>query len=90
MCELLGMVASQPADVVFSFTGLALRGGKTGPHADGWGLALYDGKFARVFARNKGVNYIFRKFFEQIFKIFALSSPAEYQNCISCHTFGTF
>lgn len=49
MCELLGMVASQPADVVFSFTGLALRGGKTGPHADGWGLALYDGKFARVF-----------------------------------------
>jgi predicted glutamine amidotransferase len=49
MCELLGMVASQPADVVFSFTGLALRGGKTGPHADGWGLALYDGKFARMF-----------------------------------------
>jgi predicted glutamine amidotransferase len=49
MCELLGMVASQPADVIFSFTGLALRGGKTGPHADGWGLALYDGMFARVF-----------------------------------------
>jgi predicted glutamine amidotransferase len=49
MCELLGMVASAPADVVFSFTGLALRGGKTGPHADGWGLSLYDGKFARLF-----------------------------------------
>ncbi|MET0390894.1 MAG: class II glutamine amidotransferase [Polyangiales bacterium] len=49
MCELLGMVASQPADVVFSFTGLALRGGQTGPHADGWGLALYDGMFARLF-----------------------------------------
>jgi predicted glutamine amidotransferase len=49
MCELLGMVASQPADVLFSFTGLALRGGQTGPHADGWGLALYDGKFARLF-----------------------------------------
>ena len=28
MCELLGMVASHPADVVFSFTGLALRGGR--------------------------------------------------------------
>jgi len=49
MCELLGMVTSHPADVVFSFTGLALRGGQTGPHADGWGLSLYDGKFARTF-----------------------------------------
>ena len=49
MCELLGMVANQPADLTFSFTGLALRGGQTGPHADGWGLSLYDGKFARTF-----------------------------------------
>jgi len=49
MCELLGMVASEPADVLFSFTGLAMRGGQTGPHADGWGLAVYDGKFARLF-----------------------------------------
>lgn len=49
MCELLGIVSSAPADVVFSFTGLALRGGGTGPHADGWGLSLYDGRFARTF-----------------------------------------
>jgi glutamine amidotransferase len=49
MCELLGMVASHPADVVFSFTGLALRGGQTGPHADGWGLSLYHDRFARTF-----------------------------------------
>jgi glutamine amidotransferase len=49
MCELFGMVTSHPADVVFSFTGLTLRGGQTGPHADGWGLSLYDGKFARTF-----------------------------------------
>ncbi len=49
MCELLGMVASHPTDVIFSFTGLALRGGQTGPHADGWGLSLYDGRFARTF-----------------------------------------
>jgi predicted glutamine amidotransferase len=49
MCELLGMVASHPADVVFSFTGLALRGGQTGPHADGWGLSLYEENFARTF-----------------------------------------
>ena len=49
MCELLAMVASHPADVTFSFTGLALRGGQTGPHADGWGLSLYEGRFARTF-----------------------------------------
>jgi predicted glutamine amidotransferase len=49
MCELLGMIASQPADVVFSFTGLALRGGQTGPHADGWGLSFFDGNIARTF-----------------------------------------
>ena len=49
MCELLGMVTSHPADIVFSFTGLALRGGQTGPHADGWGLSLYQDRFARTF-----------------------------------------
>lgn len=49
VCELLGMVASHPADVSFSFTGLSLRGGRTGPHADGWGLSLYEGNFARTF-----------------------------------------
>ena len=43
------MECNVPTDIVFSFTGFALRGGKTGPHADGWGLALYDGKFARSF-----------------------------------------
>ena len=36
-------------DIVFSFAGLANRGGKTGHHADGWGLALYEGKSARIF-----------------------------------------
>ena len=49
MCELLGMECNVPTDIVFSFTGFMMRGGKTGPHADGWGLALYDGKFARSF-----------------------------------------
>ena len=38
------MECNVPTDIVFSFTGFALRGGKTGPHADGWGLALYDGQ----------------------------------------------
>ena len=49
MCELLGMECNVPTDIVFSFSGLRQRGGRTGPHADGWGLAFYDGKAARVF-----------------------------------------
>jgi predicted glutamine amidotransferase len=53
MCELMGMECNVPTDITFSFTGFALRGGKTGPHADGWGVALYDGKFARGFLEPK-------------------------------------
>lgn len=49
MCELLGMECNVPTDIVFSFSGLALRGGAKGPHADGWGLALYDGNAVRTF-----------------------------------------
>ena len=49
MCELLGMECNVPTDIVFSFHALALRGGLKGPHGDGWGLALYERKAARVF-----------------------------------------
>ncbi len=49
MCELLGMECKVPTDIVFSFAGLASRGGKHGPHADGWGLALYEGRQVRTF-----------------------------------------
>ncbi len=49
MCELLGMECNVPTDIVFSFSGLAMRGGAKGPHSDGWGLALYEGKRARIF-----------------------------------------
>ncbi len=49
MCELLGMDCNVPTDILFSFTGLAMRGGRTAPHSDGWGLALYEGRFARTF-----------------------------------------
>ena len=49
MCELLGMECNVPTDIVFSFSGLALRGGDRGPHADGWGLALYEGRAVRTF-----------------------------------------
>lgn len=43
------MDCNTPTDIVFSFTGLSRRGGATGPHADGWGLAFFDGPAARVF-----------------------------------------
>lgn len=49
MCELLGMECNVHTDIVFSFSGLALRGGVKGPHADGWGLALYEDKAVRTF-----------------------------------------
>jgi glutamine amidotransferase len=49
MCELLGMSANVPTDICFSFTGLMQRGGKTGPHRDGWGIAFYEGPGCRMF-----------------------------------------
>ncbi len=49
MCELLGMSANVPTDICFSFTGLMQRGGKTGPHCDGWGITFYEGKGFRNF-----------------------------------------
>lgn len=49
MCELLGMSANVPTDIVFSFTGLVQRGGVTGPHKDGWGITFYEGKGCRTF-----------------------------------------
>ncbi len=49
MCELLGMSANVPTDIVFSFTGLIERSGNTGPHKDGWGIAFYEGKGCRLF-----------------------------------------
>jgi predicted glutamine amidotransferase len=49
MCELLGVTSSSPVDIAFSFSGFVLRGGQTGPHADGWGVSLYQDRFARTF-----------------------------------------
>lgn len=49
MCELLGMSANVPTDICFSFTGLMQRGGRTGPHRDGWGIVFYEGKGFRTF-----------------------------------------
>lgn len=49
MCEMLGMSANVPTDIVFSFTGLMQRGGRTGPHRDGWGIGFYEGRGLRLF-----------------------------------------
>ncbi|MDH4189395.1 MAG: class II glutamine amidotransferase [Betaproteobacteria bacterium] len=49
MCELFAMSASQPTDVGPYLSRLMPRGGRTGPHADGWGVAYYEGRAARVF-----------------------------------------
>jgi|LakMenEpi03Aug12_release.lakeMendotaPanAssembly.Ray.scaffolds.fasta_scaffold02287_36 predicted glutamine amidotransferase len=51
MCELLALSANTPTDLRFSFLGLRRRGGATGDHSDGWGLASFDpdGRGVRLF-----------------------------------------
>lgn len=49
MCELLGMSARHLTDVDHSLALLRPRGGEIGPHADGWGVAFYEGRDARIF-----------------------------------------
>nr|WP_314266401.1 class II glutamine amidotransferase [uncultured Moellerella sp.] len=49
MCELLGMSANVPTDISFSLSGLIPRGGRTGPHKDGWGVTFYEGLGCRTF-----------------------------------------
>jgi len=49
MCQLLGMNCNTPTDVTFSFSGFAQRGGHTDDHADGWGIAFFEGAGLRHF-----------------------------------------
>jgi len=49
MCELLGMNCNVPTDIRFSFRGFSRRGGETGPHDDGWGIAFYGQRGCRLF-----------------------------------------
>lgn len=48
MCQLLGMNSSKPAAVDFSFAGFAERGGRTGEHRDGWGVAIHTADGCRL------------------------------------------
>ncbi len=49
MCQLLGMNCNIPTDICFSFTGFRKRGGETDIHADGWGIAFFEGRGVRLF-----------------------------------------
>jgi predicted glutamine amidotransferase len=41
MCELFGLSSKQPTTVQISLAEFARRGGATGPHIDGWGIAFF-------------------------------------------------
>jgi glutamine amidotransferase len=66
MCELLGVTSSVATNLALSFSGFAMRGGKTGPHADGWGVSFYEGRFARTFLEPRpAYNSALREFLRQ-------------------------
>ena len=46
MCQLLGMNANVPTDLMFSFTGFATRAEE---HKDGFGIAFFEGAGTRLF-----------------------------------------
>jgi glutamine amidotransferase len=46
MCQLLGLNANTPTDLVFSFTGFSQRAVE---HKDGFGIAFFEGAGARLF-----------------------------------------
>ena len=49
MCQLFALSSNVPSAVTFSFTGFSARGGATGEHGDGFGLAFHDGADFRHF-----------------------------------------
>jgi predicted glutamine amidotransferase len=53
MCQLLGMNSANPADLRFSFTGFAARGGLTDHHGDGFGVGFFEDKACRLFIDNQ-------------------------------------
>ena len=46
MCQLLGLNANTPTDIVFSFTGFSTRAQE---HADGFGIAFFEQRGVRLF-----------------------------------------
>ena len=54
MCQLLGMNANTPTDVMFSFTGLATRADE---HKDGFGIAFFEDRGLRHFIDRDGATH---------------------------------
>ncbi len=64
MCQLLGMNANTPTDVMFSFAGLATRADE---HKDGFGVAFFEDRGLRLFvdpqsARESPVSELIRRY----------------------------
>lgn len=51
MCQLMGMNANTPTDVMFSFTGLATRADE---HKDGFGVAFFEDRGVRLLVDHHG------------------------------------
>jgi len=49
MCQLFALNSIAPTAVTFAFTGFSARGGQTGEHADGWGIAFHGKDGCRSF-----------------------------------------
>lgn len=49
MCQLFALSCSAPAAVTFAFTGFSARGGLTGEHGDGFGVAFHEDRSCRLF-----------------------------------------
>jgi len=54
MCQLLGMNANTPTDVMFSFTGLATRATE---HKDGFGIAFFEDRGLRLLVDHHGARH---------------------------------
>ena len=54
MCQLLGMNANTPTDVMFSFAGLATRAEE---HKDGFGIAFFEDRGLRHFIDREGARH---------------------------------
>lgn len=48
MCELFALSSQLPTRLTLSLERFAAHGGREGPHRDGWGIAFYEGRDARV------------------------------------------
>lgn len=53
MCQLLGMNANTPTDIVFSFTGFSTRAEE---HKDGFGIAFFEGAGVRCFVDHQSAS----------------------------------